>query len=102
VALDEHPQVGERRGARRGTARLVGEEVRRSRDLYGAQGVRRVRGFGPYTPTMEAEASSGSRSVATSAGSSADTHDVSMVEPWSTATGQSVPRPVPRAAFSSR
>ena len=32
----------------------------------------------------------------------AATHDVSMVDPWSTVTGQAVPSPVPSAALSSR
>ena len=51
---------------------------------------------------MVAAGSSGNRSSVTSSGAMAETHDVSIVAPWSTATGQSVPRPVPRTALSSR
>ena len=60
------------------------------------------RGFGPYTPTIVAAGSSGRRSVVTRSGASAAIQDVSIVAPWSTATGQSVPSPVPRTALSSR
>ena len=107
VALHERPQVG---AARHGLAAQGGSSAR-SASRSAAAAIcaaprRRVDG----EPRVRAvDADDRRRRVVRAVdrsrrgpGSSAAIHDVSIVEPWSTATGQSVPRPVPRTALSSR